>query len=765
MSDQQTATPEAPATPPVDDHESVAVEPPTVPPKKSAPPRRRRSSSSLFAKGEPMIWLTGGAMLTCLIMVIGLLALIFYFGGSTFWPDPVVKITTVDGRTYMGEITRSDNYQPEPTAIESLSGELRTLAESEMAAHDGWAHRQLFRTGNFRLTQTHFQWINDYEIATTEHPDWAVTVERMEWGRYYGFPEAFVLITNPLEGPADQRKQEAVKLLSEFKPQNDGVGRVLIEANLDGRMQPKLIGPDQLDQLDKAPKIHGVVEAFEGAESAWAAFNRYHEDVRNRWQQRRDLEKYDIGHVNHEQESARLAMREAELDLQDAVNTSGEDSPQAEEARKALAAAREHHEKVSAHANEQFAEIREKIKSINAENARYQLLMRTAGEGKQAAIASLMRLDDVVRGYPANRLSFGDKLSINASRWWEFLFDEPREANSEGGVWPAIFGTVVMTMIMAIAVVPFGVLAALYIREYAKGGFVVSVVRIAINNLAGVPSIVFGVFGLGFFCYQVGGFVDGGPKNIGMQPMTPLGWWLVLSGVVVVGTGAFFCWLSSARMSKSRLEQRSLQKLLRRGSVVLWLTCLSGAMMLIVKIPYFDGLYRASLPNPVFGKGGLLWASFTLALLTLPVVIVATEEALAAVPGSMREGSYACGASKWQTIHRIVLPRAMPGIMTGAILSMARGAGEVAPLMLVGAVKLAPELPVDGVFPYVHMQRSFMHLGFHIYDVGFQSQNSEAAKPMVYTTTLLLILIVAVLNLTAIYLRTRLRRKFVANQF
>ena len=160
-----------------------------------------------------------------------------------------------------------------------------------------------------------------------------------------------------------------------------------------------------------------------------------------------------------------------------------------------------------------------------------------------------------------------------------------------------------------------------------------------------------------------------------------------------------------------------------------------------------------------------MWASLTLALLTLPVVIVATEEALSAVPNSMREGSYACGASKWQTIRRIVLPRAMPGIMTGMILAIARGAGEVAPLMLVGAVKLAPELPLDGVFPFLHGSRSFMHLGFHIYDVGFQSPNSEAARPMVFTTTLLLIAIVALLNITAIRLRSRLRRRYQVSQF
>jgi phosphate transport system permease protein len=243
-----------------------------------------------------------------------------------------------------------------------------------------------------------------------------------------------------------------------------------------------------------------------------------------------------------------------------------------------------------------------------------------------------------------------------------------------------------MTLVMSLLVTPLGVLAALYLREYAKAGLAVSAVRIAVNNLAGVPSIVFGVFGLGFFCYIVGASVD-------------------------------------------------------------------------------QLLFRAKLPTPTYGTGGLLWASLTLALLTLPVVIVATEEALAAVPSSMREGSYACGASKWQTIRRIVLPRALPGILTGMILAVARGAGEVAPLMLVGAVKLAPDLPIDATAPYLHLERSFMHLGFHIYDLGFQSQNSEAAKPTVFTTTLLLVSIVATLNLTAVYLRARLRRRFVAAHF
>ncbi len=174
---------------------------------------------------------------------------------------------------------------------------------------------------------------------------------------------------------------------------------------------------------------------------------------------------------------------------------------------------------------------------------------------------------------------------------------------------------------------------------------------------------------------------------------------------------------------------------------------------------------EVAVNGAVFGKGGLLWASLTMALLTLPVVIVSTEEALAAVPNSMREGSYACGASKWQTIRRIVLPRALPGIMTGMILAMARGAGEVAPLMLVGVMQSAPELPIDATAPYLHLERGFMHLSYHIYNVGFLSKNSEAARPLVMTSALLLISIITTLNLVAVWLRNRLRKKFQSNQF
>jgi len=285
-----------------------------------------------------------------------------------------------------------------------------------------------------------------------------------------------------------------------------------------------------------------------------------------------------------------------------------------------------------------------------------------------------------------NQMGFFARAALCAHNVWNFLSEEPREANTEGGIFPAIFGTFVMTLLMSLAVVPFGVVAAIYLREYAKQGFFVRSVRIAVNNLAGVPSIVFGVFGLGFFVYFVGGSID-------------------------------------------------------------------------------RGLFSEYLPTPTFGTGGIFWASLTLALMTVPVVIVATEEAVAAVPRGMKEGSLSCGASKWQTIQRIVLPASLPGILTGMILAMARGAGEVAPLMLVGVVKLAPSLPVDGEFPFIHLERKFMHLGFYIYDLGFQSPDSEAAKPMVFATTLLLILLVVVLNLTAILIREKLRKKYALGAF
>ena len=645
--------------------------------KKAWKRRRARSRSSIFAAGEPMVWLTGGALAVCTLMVAALLAIVLWKGMVTFWPQEVVQVETRDGRPYMGEITRVDRFRPEQTVLDSLPPEIVDQAVLATSTNDGFADRRLFRTGNFKLTQNHFSWVTDYEVQTKATPEWALVVERLEWGRFYGFPKAFLYLT--FVDSAEEAQRVAEGLRSEAR----GDIQLLDRRFEDGREQDVLI---PLAELDSAVDLQAVAEVVAGAEPAWNELQEHHEEVRDRWHERRKLEKVDTGDVNHEQEKARLAVRALELDLEKLEGRGEAGTAAFTKAQARLEEARKEYDETRQWADSEFARIRGDINRINETNARFQILMGTVGEGRIAASDALLRLDDIARAYPANRLSFGDKLGIYFSRWGEYLTEEPREANSEGGVWPAIFGTVTMTLIMSLAVVPFGVLAALYLREYAKAGPLVSAVRIAVNNLAGVPSIVFGVFGLGFFCYTVGASID-------------------------------------------------------------------------------ELLFAAHLPNPTYGKGGILWASFTLALLTLPVVIVATEESVSAVPSSMREGSYACGASKWQTIQRIILPRATPGIITGMILAIARGAGEVAPLMLVGAVKLAPELPIDGILPYIHPERSFMHLGFHIYDVGFQSQNSEAAKPMVFTTTLLLIFLVAMLNFVTIWLRNRLRKKFVGSQF
>ncbi len=404
-----------------------------------------------------------------------------------------------------------------------------------------------------------------------------------------------------------------------------------------------------------------------GEELTFDLLLKEQKEARRRFQAILDIEKGAIGDVNHELNRERLRIRKAVLQF-------GENTPETKDVEAEV-------EKVVSTLKIRFDQLAAKAQDVRSEDAKTQIVLADINGTEK-----VMPLSLIVRLYPANELSALDRLGIYFSRWAEFLTDAPREANTEGGVLPAIFGTFVMTLLMVVVVAPFGVVTALYLREYAKQGRLVSIVRISVNNLAGVPSIVYGVFGLGFFAYIVGGGID-----------------------------ALF--------------------------------------------------YPERLPNPTFGTGGLLWSSLTLALLTVPVVIVATEEALAAVPKSMREGSLACGASKWQTIKNIVLPRAMPGIMTGLILAMARGAGEVAPLMLVGVVELAPELSIDGFWPFIHLERSFMHLGFHIYDVGFQSRNSEAGKPMVFVTTLLLIALIAVMNASAVIIRNRLKRKFMVGHF
>ena len=378
-----------------------------------------------------------------------------------------------------------------------------------------------------------------------------------------------------------------------------------------------------------------------------------------------EITRHRIGDVNAAMEQSRVGLRRAEdLKLADEIA-----------ARKAEIAV----------LDERYALLQAEAAKVTAGGAVASLTAQDAA-GREVVVP----LTQVIRAWFPNRLDTWGRVKLYGSRLAEFIFDEPREANTEGGLMPAIFGTLVMTVFMSLLVTPFGVITAIYLREYAQQGPLLRIVRISVNNLAGVPSIVFGVFGLGFFVYVLGGSID--------------------------------------------------------------------------QLFFADQL-KYNNNTPVFGTGGLLWCSLTLALMTLPVVIVATEEALAAVPRGMREASLATGASKWQTIRDILLPASAPGILTGVILAMARGAGEVAPLMLVGVVKLAPSLPFDGSFPFLHMDRKFMHLGFHVYDLGFQSPDSDAARPMVFATTLLLIILVVCLNLGAIWIRNRLRARFKGASF
>ncbi len=397
-------------------------------------------------------------------------------------------------------------------------------------------------------------------------------------------------------------------------------------------------------------------------DEVWPAFRARLARVNQLRERIAEIERGEFNTINYELEKLRLDRRR--LVLNEALNDADRSEREAEfsAAEEAL--------------KERYRVAETELRSLIEERARDSIEV-TISTGATLR----MDLAEVVRAWQPNQMSVLDKLGHYGTSVWLFLTEDPREANTEGGIFPAIFGTVLMVLLMSVLVTPLGVIAAVYLREYAKQGPFVRLIRIAVNNLAGVPSIVYGVFGLGFFVYFIGGNLD-------------------------------------------------------------------------------QLFFEAALPAPTFGTPGLVWASLTLALLTVPVVVVSTEEGLTRIPRSIREGSMALGATKAETLFKVVLPIASPSILTGIILAVARAAGEVAPLMLVGVVKLAPTLPLDGNFPFLHLERKFMHLGFHIYDVGFQSPNVDAARPLVYATALFLVLIIIALNLTAIMLRTRLENRY-----
>lgn len=538
--------------------------------------------------GSPWIWLTAGAVAMSLLAVAGVTALTAVRGLGYFWPKMVAETTfkEKDGRTtrLIGEVR-----EREEVAVRRL-----TEAGFKIDTRDAFAERILVKTGNRDVTGVDFRWYPVPLLGELTYPGDLVTVERREWGNFYGHLKA-------------------------------------VKENGNAVASGEAAWPELLKRIERANQLFKQIYA---------------------------IEKFEIGRVNYDIEQLRLEQRRAEL------AGKANDALKADLARRKQAF------------DEQFAGLQTKLQGLRSEIGRDTLVAEVM-DGKQVEI-KLALVDDV---YRANTLGLSEKVAFYFRKLSAFITEDPREANTEGGIFPAIFGTVLMVLMMAAIVTPFGVIAAIYMREYAKQGLLIRIIRVSVNNLAGVPSIVYGVFGLGFFVYFLGGNID-------------------------------------------------------------------------------QLFFPEALPAPTFGSPGILWASLTLALLTLPVVIVSTEEGLARVPRSVREGSLALGATKAETLWRMVLPMASPAMMTGLILAVARAAGEVAPLMLVGVVKLAPALPLDSYFPYLHLERKFMHLGFHIYDVGFQSPNVEAARPLVYATALLLVIVIMALNLTAIRLRNSLREKF-----
>ncbi|MES2676318.1 MAG: phosphate ABC transporter permease PstA [Pseudomonadota bacterium] len=546
-----------------------------------------------FKSGSPWIWLNGGAVAICMIMVVGLLGLIAVRGLSHFWPANIIQTSVTDKagvkQIILSEVVRSEVI---PAAVARDNG-FTIEPERKLIT------RYLMKLGNRDITSRDFMWVLELGMSEWEYPKNAVAVERREWGNFYGYITAI--------------NENGKTIITQDAPQ---------------------FWPEVNARLERSLALHDQIS---------------------------HIEKIQIGRVNNAIQELKLEHRRLEL-----KGVTGEKMAEAEAA---LAETKIVLEK-------EYELIKKERDLIGVQAERDQLIAITA-DGQQV----LLPLDHLVRITRPNDMSIFAKTGEYMQRFWEFMTAEPREANTEGGIFPAIFGTFIMVIVMAIIVTPFGVLAAIYLREYAREGLFLRIIRISVYNLAGVPSIVYGVFGLGFFVYSLGGNVD-------------------------------------------------------------------------------QLFFPESLPSPTFGTPGLFWASLTLALLTLPIVIVSTEEGLSRIPSTIRQGSLALGATKSETLWKIVVPLATPAMMTGLILAIARAAGEVAPLMLVGVVKLAPALPVDGNYPYLHLDQKIMHLGFHIYDVGFQSPNVEAARPLVYATSLTLVLLIIVLNVTAIKIRNNLREKY-----
>lgn len=788
--------------------------PPPPPLSSDAEPAKREvfhlRRTPLSGRGEPMVWLMGAGLGLCVLLIVGLLGVILVNGLATFWPRPIERITLTEGTQLFGIEVARESYQPDERVLAEIDATRQngTLPDGSVNS-SGKPIRVKYRVGNRELDQATYEWIPIYTIASKEKAKDAVLLERDTWGVWIGTPDAIVVQRErPLEpgetleslGTVGTTTYEGHQRKVTRSTRAHGNETLLIErvylsegpdetlAAMESMLPEAIERRKQLFSIEKNDlgRIYANQRAQQDRiDSAHHHYNVYLEakDKGTTWPIVRWVAAlvglglcvtgaFRVGKLLPRLRGINLGFgRVARTSLWLAaimllVVSHGEApwrNKGISEAQRDRIIARAHTrtQKLAAQADT----VNEHIADLRAEDAKYRFITSDLRSGRIAPVRATefdepMVLSQVYRSVTTNRESTFGKLGVFVSRWREFLTGDPRDVNSAGGVYPVIFGTVLLTLLLCVSVVPLGVVAAVYLREYAKQGIVTSVIRIAVNNLAGVPSIVYGVFGLGFFCYTLGAYVDRGPS----EPSSVSRWlgllliaWIVVVGALVIGVFA---------KPQPGQPESTITRTLKVPMVVCWIGAVAMVGALLSSTPYFNGFYASRpLTDSVYRGPGILWAALTLALLTLPVVIVATEEAIAAVPRTIRESSFGCGASKWQTIRFIVLPSAAPGILTGAILAMARGAGEVAPLMLVGVLKSAKELPLDGTFPYVHLERSFMHLGFHIFDLSFQSADSEASRPLVWTTTLLLIVIVLALNIVAIVIRNRLRKRFATGHF
>ncbi len=556
-----------------------------------------------FRRGAPWVWLSAGAVAACLIMLFGLVFLLGVKGLGHSWPVPVLqgKYQALDPpRLVIGEI-----HATETVAVERLG-----LLAANLPIAAATAERHLLKLGNRDITGEDFAWVLPALLDEVEYPPDLITLERREWGNFYGYLEAVLQ-------DGETISQTAARTTVQTAATDDS----------------NWLWTALQARLERAAQLRREIQAIE--RSSLAEINLAMERLRL------------------EERRLRLAGDDTEQNLRQIENQRAE-------------------------YDGQYAEIRLRLLELNRQIQRDTAIFRIAdGSSVELPVA------DILRAYRPNAMGWLPSAGVYLERLFAFLTTDPRESNTEGGLLPAIYGTAMMVLLMSVFVTPLGVVAAVYLSEYAPRGWLTRIIRVSVNNLAAVPSIVYGLFGLGFFIYLAGGEID-------------------------------------------------------------------------------QLFFPESLPAPTFGTPGLLWASLTLALLTLPVVIVATEEGLANVPASLREGSLALGATKFETLWRVILPLARPSMLTGLILAVARAAGEVAPLMLVGVVKLAPALPLDNEFPYLHLEQQFMHLGYYVYDLAMQSPNVEAAMPQAYATAFLLVAVVSALNLGAVVLRARLRERYRA---